>query len=215
MIRAIIADDHSVIREGLKLIIEQDPEIKVVGCAENGMEAFKLCEKLLPDIVLMDIIMPVCDGIEGTRLIKENHKTVKVLILTTFNNVESGTKTLRSGADGYILKDIASEELISSIKSLVKGLKVIHQDTFDEVIKQFHEEKQHPSNQWSREVYGLTEREIQVIKLIVYGKYSKEIASTLFLSEGTVRNMISKILEKLNLKDRTQLAVFAVRNKIV
>lgn len=214
MLRVVIADDQAIIRDGIKLIIEQDMEIKVVGSAVNGREAFELCSSLLPDLVLMDIVMPFHDGIEGTRLIKEKYKQVKVVILTTYAEEEKISDALQNGADGYVFKDMESDELILSIKSIAKGLKVIHENAYCTVLKQMSNSHK-IANQENILDYNLTERELEIIKLIVYGKSYKEVSSSLFLSEGSVRNAVSTILTKLNLKDRVQLAVFAVKNNIV
>ncbi|MCX7710973.1 MAG: response regulator transcription factor [Clostridia bacterium] len=208
MIKVIIADDQPVIRDGLKFIVEQSNEIQVLGCAGHGLEALELCEKLNPDLVLMDIVMPICDGVEGTRLIKEKFENIKVMILTTFNDEDKVEQALKNGADGYILKAIESEELILTIKSVARGLQVIHKNAYNLVLKKL-------SSEIEAKDFGLTERESEVIKLIVFGKSNKEIASKLYLTEGSVRNLISSILFKTKLKDRTQLAVFAVKNNII
>lgn len=214
MIRVVIVEDQSIIQEGLKLLIETDPDIEVVGFADNGRRAFEQCEKLSPDLVLMDIVMPEYDGIEGTRLIKEKYPLIKVLVLTTFNEVGKISKAFEYGADGYILKEIKKEELILAIKSVAKELRVVHKDAYSALVRpnQFQNvtiiEK-------SRLNVNLTEREIEIIRLIVDGKDNGEIAKTLCLSEGTTRNVISRILKKLELKDRIQLAVFAVKNDLV
>lgn len=215
MLRVIIADDQAIIRDGIKLIIEQDSEIKVVGSAVNGREAFELCSSLLPDLVLMDMVMPFHDGIEGTKLIKEKYKQVKVVILTTYVEEEKISDALQNGADGYVFKDMESDELILSIKSIAKGLKVMHENAYCAVLKQMSNSYNINNNQENIMNYNLTERELEIIKLIVYGKSYKEVSSSLFLSEGSVRNAVSAILTKLNLKDRIQLAVFAVKNNIV
>lgn len=212
MIKVVIADDQPLIRDGLKYIIEQDNEISVAGCAANGTEAFQLCEKFMPDVVLMDIGMPDCDGIEGTRLIKEKFKAIKIVILTTFKDSGSVVRALEMGADGYILKDIDTEKLIISIKGTAKGLRVIHEEAFTEYVSGIKEEKDKGSE---KSGYKLSEREIEIIRLIVYGNSNKEIAANLQLTEGVVRNIISGLLGKLNLQDRTQLAVFSIKHKIV
>ncbi len=215
MIRVVIADDQPVIRDGLRFILEQDNEIKVVACVGNGNEAFSMCEEFQPDMVLMDVVMPVCDGVEGTRLIKETFGRIKVLILTTFNDDEKISDALKNGADGYVLKDIDSDELLLTIKSINKGLRVMHEDAYSHVLKKL---------KTSRDVYGipdelkdmgLTDREIEIMKMIVFGKSNKEIASSLYMTEGSIRNLISSILMKTKQKSRTQLAVFAVKNNII
>lgn len=215
MIRVVVADDQPVIRDGLKFIIEQDDKIKVIATACNGLEAFEFCDKLQPDVVLMDIVMPICDGVEGTRLIKEKLPNTKVIILTTFNDDEKIAQALKNGADGYILKDIDSEELILTIKSIAKGLRVMHKNAYDLVLKKLDNNGENSGNASDLSAFGLTEREKEIIKLIVIGKSNKEIASNLYLTEGSIRNMVSSILYKTKLKDRTQLAVFAMKHNIV
>lgn len=214
MIRVIIADDQAVIREGLKFILEQDRDIKVIGCVGNGREAYVMCEEFKPDIVLMDVVMPICDGVEGTRLIKDSFEKIKVLILTTFNDDEKIAEALKNGADGYVLKDIDSDELLLTIKGINKGLRVMHEDAYSHVIKKLQANSSSNESE-SSEKLGLTSREIEIIQMIVFGKSNKEIASSLFMTEGSIRNLISTILLKVNLKSRTQLAVFAVRHNII
>jgi DNA-binding NarL/FixJ family response regulator len=215
MIRVVIADDQVILRDSLKFIIEQDSEINVLGCVGNGREAHELCGRQQTDLVLMDIIMPVCDGIEGTRLIKSSYGNVKVLILTTFNDEENIANALKNGADGYVLKDVRPEELILAIKSVASGLGIIHRDAFNTVVKQFSTSSENNAVKACSVQVDLTEREKDIIRLIVDGKDNKEIASTLFIAEGSVKNVITGILSKLKLKDRTQLAVFAIKNNLV
>ena len=215
MIRVIIADDQPVIRDGLKFILEQDSDIKVIGCVGNGNDAFALCKEFLPDVILMDIVMPVCNGVKGTRLIKESFGKTKVLILTTFNDEENISEALKNGADGYVLKDIDSDELILTIKSINKGLRVMHEDAYSHVLKKLQASNNTYIESVELKDLGLIEREIEIIKMIVFGKSNKEIASSLFMTEGSIRNLISSILMKTKLKSRTQLAVFAVKHNIV
>ncbi|HEX9061074.1 MAG TPA: response regulator transcription factor, partial [Clostridia bacterium] len=209
MIKVLIADDSVILRNGLKIIIEQDTNIEVVGCASDGMEALGLCKKLKPDIVLMDIRMPKCDGIEATRLIKEYSKDIKIIVLTTFDDEKYLSKVLHHGADGYILKEIGDDDLINTIKSTVNGFSIFQSHVVQNIRYKFgpnlrvNDEELVPLN------VNLTERELSVIKLIVDGKDNREISKILCLTEGSVRNVVSSILDKLKLSDRTQLAVFA------
>lgn len=214
MINVLLVDDQVILRESLKFIIEQDSDIKVVGCCGNGRDALKMCDELLPDIVLMDIMMPGCDGVEGTKLIKSKYSSIKVLILTTFNDQENISKALKNGADGYILKDLKPDELILAIKSTSKGMGVFHQNAVDTFVNRMNSSEPAAKQQPTVEV-DLTERELSIVQLIVDGKNNREIAAVLFISEGTVKNIITGILDKLGFKDRTQLAVFAVKNKLV
>ncbi|MCX7749538.1 MAG: response regulator transcription factor [Clostridia bacterium] len=216
MIKVLIAEDIALFRDGLKTIIEQDQEIKVIGCACNGKEAVEQCIKHVPDIVLMDIKMPVLNGIEATRLIKETNSSIRVLILTTFYEDDDMSKAFEFGADGYVLKDLEQDELITTIKNIVKGLNVFHRRVVDNVRKQYHSKKETGvASEKSGAEFNLTERELDIIRLIIEGKKNKEICELLFITEGSVKNITSKILRKLNLEDRTQLAIFAVKNGLI
>lgn len=208
IIKVIIADDVQILRTGLKAVLSQDDSINVVGEAVNGKEAYELSVRLKPDVVLMDMRMPDYDGGCGTRLIKEKLNSVKVLVLTTFDDKETVEKAMSSGADGYILKEMDNEQIINSIKAVAGGINVFCDNVFQS-IKKDSTIQQNPKN------FDLTEREIDFLRLICDGCDNKEIAAQLFLAEGTVRNGISRLLEKLKLKDRTQLAVFAIKNNIV
>jgi DNA-binding NarL/FixJ family response regulator len=213
MIRMIIVDDMVIFRESLKFIMEEDSEIEVVGCAGNGKEAAELCEKFNPDLVLMDLMMPECDGVEGTRLIKSRSKSTKILILTTFNDSINVSNALRNGADGYVLKEVKPDELIIAVKSVAKGFSIMQRSAFDTVLGNLN--KNEASTIIKERQIDLTERERAIIGLIVDGKSNREIAEILSFAEGSIKNSISGILNKLNLKDRTMLAIFAVKNNLV
>ncbi len=208
MIKVVIADDVRILRTGLKAVLSQDNEIEVVGEAANGREAYELSVRFKPDVVLMDMRMPDFDGGYGTSQIKEKLKGIKVLVLTTFDDKETVEKAVSSGADGYILKEMDNSQIINSIKAVVGGINVFCDNIFQSIKKETFIQ-QNPKN------FNLTERETEFLRLICDGLDNKEIASRLFLAEGTVRNGISRLLEKLKLKDRTQLAVFAIKNNIV
>ncbi len=213
MIRVIMAEDFFMLRESIKFMIESDPEIKVVATADNGIEAFELCRALKPDVVLMDIMMPVCDGVKGTRLIKELGKSIKVIILTTFKDDRNIEKALKNGADGYVLKDMDPHELINVIKTVKKGLSILQTDILAVVSRKFNmlnEDKNEYENG-----YRFSERELSIVRHLVDGKSYREIAGELFITEGTIKNTVSELLKKLGLKDRLQLAVFAVKNKLI
>lgn len=209
LIKVLITEDKRLIGEGFKFIIESDEEINVVGLALNGYEALEMCKIHKPDLVLMDLKMPCCDGIEGTKLIKSFSANIKVLVLTTFDDDEMVSAALKNGADGYILKDINAEKLISTIKGTVEGLNVIDENVYQNIVNKFNQ----PDNQ--KPEYALTDREIKLIELVVYGKSNKEIAANLNITEGRVKNIITSILSKLGLSDRTSLAVYAVKNKYI
>ncbi len=206
--KIVIADDVEIVRNGLKTIIEQDSELTVCGLAKDGNEAYSLCNKLLPDIILMDMQMPNCDGALATQKIKQDFPNIKVLVLTTFDDKQTVGKALASGADGYILKNVDESKLAAAIKSTVSGIKVLGADVFDNVKNRLI------TGNRSRNI-DITEREKELLVLIADGLSNKEIAEKMFLSAGTVRNLVSALLVKLNLKDRTQLAVFAVKNDYI
>lgn len=216
MIKVLIVDDQKLLRESLKTIIEHDDEIDVAGCAENGFEALRMCDELLPDLVLMDIKMPVCDGVEGAKLIKTRYSNIKVIILTTFDDDESVTSALENGADGYILKEITPEELILVIKNAAKGFNIISNKTYGAVAKQFNRnnESMKADDRRSKSI-PINDTELYIIRLIAEGKNNKEIASIVFLSEGRVKNIISEIFSKLKLKDRYQLLSYAYKNNLI
>ena len=215
MIKALIVDDHSIIRNSFKLIIEQDKDIEVVGLASNGLEAFEACEQLSPDIVLMDIRMPVCNGVEGTKLIKEKFGSIKILVVSTFDDAEYVNEAIKNGADSYILKDVKDEELVGIIKSTVSGYKVVNHNVFEKIKANADSKMEISFAKPETLKSNLTKRQEEIIKLIIDGKSNKEIALALNITEGTVRNMVSTLLLKYNLQDRTQIAVFGIKNNIL
>lgn len=224
-IRIVLVDDQSIIRDGLKMILELEPDLKVVGMATNGMEATQLAQTLHPDVMLMDIRMPVMDGVAATVQICEHHKDIKIIILTTFSDDAYIFDALVAGAKGYLLKDVQSDELANAIRTVVKGGVLIHPDIAEKMVKVFSHPRQvvqsdaveeptlkskSPSTEETKlpEISKLTQRENEIAGLIRKGKSNKEIASELFLSEGTVKNHITNILSKLELRDRTQIALY-------
>lgn len=166
-----------------------------------------MCVRLHPDVVLMDMRMADFDGGYGTRKIKQSFSDIRVLVLTTFDDPETVGKAVASGADGYILKEMDSDKIINSVKAVAGGVTVFCDNVFRSFVK--------TGMQKTPDVFGLTERELDILRLICDGCDNREISSKLFLAEGTVRNNISGLLAKLNLKDRTQLAVFAIKNNII
>lgn len=216
IINVVIADDIALFRNGMKTIIEQDEEISVSACVSNGEAAVKACEKHNPDVILMDIKMPIMDGIEATKIIKKNNRLIKVLILTTFYENKNISHAFEFGADGYVLKDLEQAELVSVIKNVAKGLNVFQSNIFENVRQQYNSKKGTEDEvEKDQTKFGLTQKELQLIRLITEGKKNKEIAEQIFVTEGSIKNMSSRILKKLNLVDRTQLAIFAVKNNLV
>lgn len=211
MIKVLIADDMQILRQGLKVILDSVSDIEVVATAENGREAFEKCSVYQVDVVLMDMRMPGYDGAYGITAIKEKMPNVKALVLTTFDDEETVAKALASGADGYILKEMDDERIINAIRNVYSGVSVFGQSVYNVMRRQMQKAGTSAPTAASPDV-NLTEREMEVMKYVAKGYDNKEIAKEMFLAEGTVRNMISKILEKTELKDRTQLAVYAVKH---
>lgn len=212
-IRVVLADDEKLIRDGMKIILSTYSDIEVVGLCENGEEALQVCREKEVDVVLMDIRMPKCDGVLGTRIIKEEFKNVKVLILTTFNDGEYIHEALKHGASGYLLKDSSYDLLYEGIKASIKGNVVVHPEVANKIIDNAPKKKCSEEEVISK--YDLTEKEITIIQEIAKGLTNKEIGERLYLSEGTIKNKISLILSKLSLRDRTQIVIFAFKSGIV
>lgn len=207
----MIVDDQDIVRQGLKVMLEQDEKITVVHEAENGKEAIEILERNhLVDLILLDVRMPVMNGMEATRLIKARWPEVKILILTTFNDEEYALETLKDGASGFLLKTADSAKLIHAVYSTMKNGLPIQEEVAAKVIPNLLNRK------WQEEEIpaDLTERELAIIKRVGEGKTNKEIAEELYLSIGTVKNHVTTILQKLHLRDRTQLAIFAVKHNI-
>ncbi|RAN89068.1 histidine kinase [Bacillus sp. SRB_28] len=202
-IRLCIVDDHSFIRESLHTIMDVQEDLQVVGMAEDGELAMELCERLKPDVVLMDLEMPNLDGIHATKMIKEKWPDIRVLILSTFQNTERAKEIIRNGADGYLLKSIDSRELTESIRLIYRGGTMINHDLFHRMWEENEETGPFGSKSDGKE-YGLTKRELEILKLLSQGSRYKTIASTLYLSNGTVRNYASNLYEKLGVKNREE-----------
>lgn len=205
--KVLIVDDDALIRDSLKIIISMEADMEVVGAASNAQEALELCRQYQPDIVLMDIRMPIMDGVLGTKLIKSQFSNIKVIILTTFKDDEYIKEAIKNGASGYMLKNQSSDNIIDSLRAVHKGSIVLEK----EVAKSLTSMLKDNGNVRLKDL-NITEREIDVLKLVGEGLSNKEISERLYLSEGTVRNYVTILLEKLSLRDRTQLAIFYIKN---
>ena len=212
-IKVMLVDDEQLIRSGLKIMLETYPDIEVIHQAGNGREAFECCQMEVPDVVLMDIRMPVSTGIEGTKLIKEAYPEVKIVMVTTFQDTEYIVEAMQYGASGYLLKDSSYEAIYDGIKVALSG-KVVMDATVSEKLVMQPKAQTTTNQQTDISSLGLIEREIELIRLVSQGLNNKEISEALFLSEGTVKNNISTILSKLALRDRTQLVIFAYDHHI-
>ncbi|MEH7444772.1 response regulator transcription factor [Bacillus sp. JJ1122] len=210
-IRVLIADDHHVVRRGLVFFLKTQEMIEVVGEAANGKEAVELARKLSPDLILMDLVMPEMDGIQATKMIKSEMSEIKIMMLTSFSDQEHVIPAVEAGASGYQLKDIQPDELVSSIKRIMNGEDQLHPKATSLVMKHLSSN----NRQERKPLDDLTKRELEVLKEIASGKSNKEIASSLFITEKTVKTHVSNVLAKLGLADRTQAALYAVRNQLI
>jgi len=207
-IKIVIADDHPVVRKGLSLLLSSQDEFEVIGEAANGEEAIAKALELSPEIMLMDLVMPKMDGISATKEILRLKPEIKILILTSFSDANHAIPALEAGALGYLLKENDPDEVIQAISKLVNGEKQIHPKVTEELLSALQTQRKPEHNLLN----SLTSREKEVLKEITNGKSNKEIASTLFISEKTVKTHVSNILSKLSLQDRTQAALFAIRH---
>ena len=217
MIKVLIVDDQELIRQSLNVVLNVSPGIEVVDTAGSGSDALKSVAANKPDVVLMDIRMPGMDGVEATRLIKDRYPQIKVIVLTTFDDDEYIFGALKNGASGYLLKGSNVNELAEAIKVAYSGGAMINPNIASKVISQFsHMAKGSMGLQVDEQAtQDITKSEWQIIRTVGQGMSNKEIATELCLSEGTVRNAISSVLLKLNLRDRTQLAIWAVQTGAV
>lgn len=217
MIKVMCVDDQVLLRESLIYMLDKTEGIEPLDGGNNGYEAIENCKKYHPDVILMDIRMePGLDGIETTRRIKSLYPSIKVIILTTFEEKTDIFKAIEYNADGYIVKDTKPEELVLAIRSVDNNLFVMHKSVIAAVKDEIVDSKTKEENTLNTvSDYDLSNMEIRIIKLMVDGKSNKEIAGELNFTEGTIKNKVSKMLSKLNLKDRTQVAVFAIKHNLI
>lgn len=213
MISVLIADDHFVVRQGTRNLLEQEPDIKVVGEASDGAEAIKMAVELKPDIVLMDISMPVVDGIEATRQIKTKCPEVNILILSAYDDDQFIYKLLQAGAAGYILKNVHGHELIAVVRAVYHGESVLHPAIARKVMSRFTSSSINPPAQTS--VEELTARESELLKLITRGLSNKEVAAEMKLSIRTVQGNVQELFKKLGANSRTEAVINALKKKLV
>ncbi len=216
LIRVLLVDDHAVTRAGIKAYIKDFPQIKIVEEATNGEEAISKCAALSPAVVLMDIEMPLIDGITATKTIRSNQPEVKIIMLSSHNSERMILQSFSAGASGYCLKDIDMDRLVTAIHSVSRGDVWIDASIANYILGLLPAESTPPrSNSDNSQRFNLTEREIQILALIVEGKTNQAIASALHLSVDTIKNHLKTIMDKLSVTDRTQAAVKAVREELI
>ncbi|MFC5468084.1 response regulator [Cohnella suwonensis] len=215
MIHVVTADNRRIVCEGMKLILESDSGIQVVGGASSLLEASRLCGQFRPDAVLLDAELAVCGDMDGIAVIRAESQQTKVIVLSDGKDEEHVLRAIRGGADGYLLKSINAQELVMTVKSTVLGLSVIHREAFISFSRMIGTSGIALSASRTSLESALTPREIDIVQQVIEGKENREIARSLYISEGTVKNAISAILKKLNLKTRIELVVYAIRNHIV
>ncbi|MEH2174302.1 response regulator transcription factor [Nostoc sp.] len=209
MIKVLLVDDQSLIRQGLRALLELEPDLEIVGEAENGEQAINFVAEFQPDVILLDIRMPIMDGVAATKEIQKRFAKTKILVLTTFDDDEYVSAALKNGAMGYLLKDTPSEELAVAIRAVHKGYTQLGPGIVKKLLTQFSPVAPTHLPPVPSSLAELTPREKEVLRLIATGASNREIAQELYISEGTVKNHVTNILNRLNLRDRTQAAIWA------
>jgi DNA-binding NarL/FixJ family response regulator len=216
-IRAMIVDDHALFRRGLEMVLEEEQDIELVGQASDGAEAVEKAAESLPDVVLMDIRMPRSSGIEACRAMKEAAPSAKIVILTISDEEEDLFEAIRAGASGYLLKDIPLDEVADAVRAVHGGQSLINPSMAGKLLTEFATLARRDDGERAQEVPAprLTEREMQVLKLVARGMNNRDIAKELFISENTVKNHVRNILEKLQIHSRMEAVMVAVREKLI
>lgn len=213
LIRVLIVDDHEIVREGLQTLLAEEADFEIVGMAGDGEVAIALARAENPDVVLMDLLMPVLDGIEATRRILSNNPAARVLVLTTFADDQHVREAIQAGAIGYLLKDVLKADLLRALRDAAIGRPSLHPDVQQHLMREVA--GKNPASQEKAPPHAtLTEREVDILRLIADGRSNKEIAATLYLTEGTIKGYVSTIFDKLGVEDRTQAALYAVKHRL-
>lgn len=205
-IRILIVDDHAIVREGQRALVETEPGMTLVGEATNGEEAIELARILNPDVIFMDLFMPGVDGIEATEVIKAENPQARILVLTSFAEDEKVFRAVKAGASGYLLKDATPDEILTAVRQVYRGEPAMNPTIANKLMRELQRESNLPPTE-----EPLTERELDILKLVAQGLSNQEIAEELVISERTVRTHVSNILSKLHLANRTQVALYALR----
>ncbi len=211
-IRVILADDHTVFRQGLKSLLSLEEDIKVVSEAANGKEAIDYAKQMHPDIIIMDINMPILNGLEATKKIKEELPKTKIIILTSQGDDKSIFNLIEAGAEGYLLKDVAAENLVSAIRDVQQGKSILHPEVTQKLLTRFVK-KDDPSKSKPQDL--LTDREVEVLKALAKGYTNQQIAEELYISQRTVQNHLHNIYNKLGINGRTEAVIYAIQEGII
>ncbi|MDF2960784.1 MAG: response regulator containing a CheY-like receiver domain and an DNA-binding domain [Paenibacillus sp.] len=213
-IKLLLADDHAMVRKGLQVFLGTQPDLELVGEAATGLEVLEQAAQLQPDIVLMDLNMPLLNGIDATKRLKVSHPHMKVIVLTSFSDQDHVLPAVRAGARGYLLKDIEPDELVKAIRRVYEGKVELHPEAAGQLMNLIADSEQAPAEKAvpASPFTGLTKRELDVLRLIAAGRNNKEIGDILFITEKTVKTHVSHLLDKLGLTDRTQAAIIAVKH---
>jgi DNA-binding NarL/FixJ family response regulator len=214
-LRVVICDDHALFRRGLEMVLENEPDIEVVGEATDGIQAVEKAQELMPDVILMDVRMPKKSGIEATQQIKELLPHVKILVLTISDEEADLYDSIKAGAAGYLLKEISTEEVADAIRSVWAGHSRISPAMASKLLTEFQAMTKRADDRQQIAPPRLTERELEVLRLVAKGLNNRDIAKNLYISENTVKNHIRNILEKLQLHSRMEAVIYAVREKIL
>jgi two-component system, NarL family, response regulator LiaR len=212
-ITVVIVDDHAVVRQGVRVFLETQSDVEVIGEAASGAEAVELCSESAPDVVLMDLVMPAMDGVEATRAVKRISPRTHVIVLTSYHDDEHILPAIRAGALSYLLKDVTADELADAVRKAARGEGILHPHVASKVIASLHRSDQRDED--SELLAALTDRELEVLCLIAEGLSNSGIAERLVISEKTVKSHVGNILSKLHLVDRTQAAVYAWRTGVM
>lgn len=211
IIRVILADDHTVFRQGLKSLLSLEDDIKIISEAANGKEAIDFVNQLHPDIVIMDINMPILNGLEATKKIKADHPKTKIIILTSQGDDKSVFSLIEAGAEGYLLKDVAAENLVSAIRDVHDGKSILHPEVTQKLLARFVSKDSDKTKQKDM----LTDRELEVLKALSRGFTNQQIADELFISQRTVQNHLHNIYNKLGINGRTEAVIYALQEGII